>query len=163
MDLEDQYAQLETDKRALEDELAGGNTEFAVVAQQMNDYVLSLEQIHASEAFDSCLGNQLCNLDFRTCMTGYTGDNYETHYGTCLTDSETHGGAAVAMLAIFADEPTWDDYEPDPALGVDPADQHTDKIRAYFQISAPLGGKTFFLVNKDGVEVPTPTIGWVNG
>jgi len=67
------------------------------------------------------------------------------------------------MLATFAEPPNWADYEPDPADEVAADEIYTEAIMAYFNIQAPLGGRSFFLVNKDGEEIPTPVVEWVNG
>ena len=65
------------------------------------------------------------------------------------------------MLNVFGAPPNWEEYYPDPDAGVPDGDVYTPLIEGYFSIDAKLGGETFFLVNKEGKEVPTPAREWI--
>ena len=65
------------------------------------------------------------------------------------------------MLNVFGTQPNWEEYYPDPDAGVPDSQVYTGSIEPYFSIDSKLGGETFFLVNKEGKEVPTPAREWI--
>ena len=54
------------------------------------------------------------------------------------------------MIDIFSSPPDFEDAEENEA------------IAQYFRLDAQLGGPTLFSINKDGQEIKTPALDWLN-
>ena len=87
-------------------------------------------------------------------MNTYDNDNYDAIYDSCWGAADEFGAHAVDMIEVFSGPPSFEAYSPDS--------DETKAIQAYYSLNAELGGETFFMVNKEGKEVTTPTLKWIN-
>ena len=72
----------------------------------------------------------------------------------CFDAGVSFGKAALQMIEVFGEPPNWDDYSPES--------ERTLAVNQYFDLNAKLGGRTFFMVNKDGRMVHTPVKDWIH-
>jgi len=89
-------------------------------------------------------------------MYTYDATNYEAKYDECWAEADGFGEHATDMLEVFSEPPDWELYN---LTG--PSDE-TEAIAQYYSLNADLGGESFFLINKEGSEVETPTERWIN-
>ncbi len=58
------------------------------------------------------------------------------------------------MIKIFSEPPNWDKYSPES--------EATQAVTQYYDFSSELGSPDFFVINKKGTAVKTPTMDWIN-
>ena len=89
-------------------------------------------------------------------MNTYDLSNYENKYTECWNEANEFGEHATSMLEVFSEPPNWALYN------LTGPSEETEAISLYYSLSADLGGESFFLINKEGNEIETPTEKWIN-
>ena len=58
------------------------------------------------------------------------------------------------MIAIFTNPVDHTEFSPTSSI--------TEDLEQFNLATIPLGSRNFFAIYRDGVEIPTPTLDWIN-